>query len=242
MSPLRLSPLRLSTPRLSPRRRRTHIVALALLPALLVGAAPAAAAAGAGQGAPAAAGPAVPAELSARAGATSISLAWRQPTTGTPAVSFRVYDHNRLVARHTSTRVTLADLAFGSYHAITVTAVDAAGRESAPTPEIRLRAWVEGAPPNPCLPLPPMWWTVTATDVTATSAMLSWPSFMPGQYEVRLNGTAYQPTEPRGMRVGGLTPATEYEVQLARLGCGAPQVFGGGRFTTRAGRPAPPVP
>src|SRR4051794_5317344 len=71
---------------------------------------------------------------------SSVTLTWTAPRTGSPATSFRVYEGGTVVARNTTTHVTVRNLGYLSTHTFTVTAVDAAGQESAPS--IPVTRWV----------------------------------------------------------------------------------------------------
>ncbi|HEU5108017.1 MAG TPA: hypothetical protein VFT95_05620, partial [Micromonosporaceae bacterium] len=184
--------------------------------------------------------PAAPVALTATNGASSISLTWAQPATGTRPVSFRVYEGTTVVARNTTTGVTVVDLAFGSTHTYRVTAVDARGRESAPSAPVTRSAMLSGVPP--CGMVAPTGLAVTA--VTATAVSLSWsteiPQFeQPGPLVVLRDGVEVRETSLGSARIGGLTPATAYAFQVARRDChgmlhpGQPVTV-----TTAAGAPA----
>jgi fibronectin type 3 domain-containing protein len=76
--------------------------------------------------------PAVPQHLvAASATASSITLNWTETNNSDPAASYTVYEGTTVVATSTTTGATVSGLAAGSTHTFTVTAVDAAGNESA---------------------------------------------------------------------------------------------------------------
>ncbi|MFD0822416.1 fibronectin type III domain-containing protein, partial [Micromonospora zhanjiangensis] len=189
--------------------------------------------------------PATPVGLSATNNASSITLTWRQPPAGTRPASFRVYEGSTVVARNTTTHVTVPDLPFNSSHTYRVTAVDRAGRESAPSAPVTRRAFIGG--PMACGITAPSGLSVTA--VTASAASLSWSNAVPyydqaGTILVLLDSVAVAQTTMDEFRIGGLAPGSTHTVQVARRDCvgqshpGEPVTF-----TTGAGpaaRPAPP--
>ncbi|MBF9069824.1 fibronectin type III domain-containing protein [Streptacidiphilus fuscans] len=76
--------------------------------------------------------PATPTGLSVTGStASSISLGWTETNTSDPAVSYRVYEGGLVVDTPTTTSATISGLTAGSSHTYTLTAVDAAGVESA---------------------------------------------------------------------------------------------------------------
>ncbi|MCX4747623.1 carbohydrate binding domain-containing protein [Kitasatospora sp. NBC_01287] len=77
-------------------------------------------------------GPATPTGLAVSAStASSISLAWTEPGTGSAATSYQVREGSTVVATSTATAATVTGLAAGTSHTYTVTALDAAGHASA---------------------------------------------------------------------------------------------------------------
>jgi hypothetical protein len=198
-------------------RRRIGLRAVIAVAAMIgpVGAAPAALAAP-----PPLLAPAAPVRLDATNGTTSISLTWVQPTGGTRPVSFRVYEGDTVVARNTTTRVTVVNLPFGSVHTYRVTAVDAAGRESAPSEPVTQSVFVGGA--FPCGGTPPS--GLVATRVTATAVSLSWsnevpPFDRPNPVVLLRDSVPVRETALNSARIGGLAPATTYTFQAARRDC-----------------------
>jgi chitodextrinase len=79
-------------------------------------------------------GPATPTGL-AVSGTTSssVNLSWSETNNSDPAVSYKVYEGSVVVATPTTTSATISGLAPGSSHSYTVSAVDSAGVESAPS-------------------------------------------------------------------------------------------------------------
>jgi fibronectin type 3 domain-containing protein len=190
-----------------------------------------------------AAGPATPVALSATNGMSSIALTWRQPTTGTRPTSFRVYEGSTVVARNTTTTVTVQDLAFNSVHTYQVTAVDSAGRESAPSAPITRRVLVGG--PIACGITAPT--GLAVTEVTSSAVSLSWSNAIPyydqpGTLVVLLDSVVVRQTTLDSARLGGLAPGSTHTAQVARRDCmgqlhpGAPVTF-----TTPSGPPGRPV-
>jgi chitodextrinase len=192
-------------------RRAVHGVAAALLGAALAAAPPSAAtgAAAAGLTEPLPA----PTELVVTGYGTSATLSWRQPP-GPRAQSFRVYDRGQEVARNTTTSVHLTNLGFSNTHTYTVTAVDKAGRESAPSEPLTRTLGVSGVPPQ-CLP---SWLTgLTVSQVTPTAATLTWVNTGDRGTTTVTGGPAGPvSTEASGVRIGGLTPGTTYTLEVSR--------------------------
>lgn len=195
--------------------RRTVTVGVAALVAVGLGGP--AAVAGGPAGGP---GPASPQRLHATNDATSITLNWSQPATGTRPAYFQVYEGASVVARNTTTHATVRNLVFGSDHTYTVTAVDRYGRESAPSAPISRTAMVGG--PFACGMTAPG--GLVATGVTASGLSLSWSNAQPywdqaGTLVVLLDGTPVAETTLDNARISGLAPATTHTVQVARRDC-----------------------
>jgi hypothetical protein len=97
---------------------------------------------------------------------TTIRLSWTAPEGPAPA-RYAVYDGDTLVARTSSTAVTIGRLYHASWHTFTVAALNAAGDESTHTRPV---------PANtaPCQVNPPRPIGLTATAVSPSSVRLSW--------------------------------------------------------------------
>lgn len=189
------------------------------------------------------AAPATPTDVVATNSASSISLDWSQPRTGSRPVGFRVYEGSTVVARNTTTRVTVPNLGFNGTHTYRVTAVDRAGRESAPSAPVTRRVFVGG--PFACGMTAPD--GLVATAVTASAVSLSWSNAVPsydqqGTLVVLRDSVEVLQTALDSARIGGLAPATTYTFTVARRDCqgtlhpGAPVTV-----TTAAGDPARPA-
>lgn len=199
-----------------------------------------------GAAAGAATGPAAPARLHATNGASSVTLTWSQPSTGSRPVSFRVYEGSAVVARNTTTHVTVPNLDFNSTHTYRVTAVDRAGRESAPSEPVTRNVLIGG--PFACGITAPS--GLAATAVTASAVSLSWsnaipPYDQPGTLVVLRDGATALTTTLDSARIGGLAPGTAYTFVVARRDCmGNLHPSAEVRVTTAAGpadRPAAPA-
>ncbi len=184
--------------------------------------------------------PATPERLSVIAGATTMSLSWRQPSTGSRARWFQVHDGATVVARNTTTSAVLP-VAFNSTHTYTVTAVDDDGDQSAPTAPVSGHAWVSGVNPE-CMPVTPL--AITTTDTTASAASVSWPRHpLWNDLELRVGGVSLGRTTLTSARIGGLAPETTHSVGLYRYnGCLRMTVpVAWGSVTTLAGSAARPA-
>lgn len=165
-------------------------------------------------------GPATPQRLYATNGATSITLSWTEPAAGSRPDYFQVYEGGSVVARNTTTHVTIRNLVFDSTHTYTVTAVDRYGRESAPSTAISRTAFEGGA--FGCGFTAPS--GLTATGVTASGLSLSWsnarPSYdAPGTLVVLLDGAVVMQTALDSARISGLAPSSAHTVAVARRDC-----------------------
>lgn len=176
-----------------------------------------------GISAPAAAdvsGPATPQRMYATNGPTSITLSWTEPATGTPPAYFQVYEGRAVVARNTTTHVTIGNLVFGSAHTYTVTAVDGYGRESAASASIS-RTAMEGGPWGCGLTTPT---GLTATNITASGVSLFWSNAQPYYDEpvpllVLLDGAIVTQTTLDNARISGLASGSTHTVAVARRDC-----------------------
>jgi len=191
--------------------KRSVILALGAALAVTGFAGPAAAAGG---------GPATPQRLYATNDATSVTLSWSQPATGARPAFFRVYEGATVVARNTTTHVTIRNVPFLTTHTYTVTAVDPYGRESAPTAAIS-RGAIEGGPFACGITTPT---GLAATDLSASGVSLSWSNArpfydQPGTLVVLLDGASVAQTNLDSARVSGLAPASTHTLAVARRDC-----------------------
>ena len=117
-----------------------------------------------------AARPAAPSGLTvgARTGST-VGLSWSAQPGPDPAAGYAVYDGGTRVARTAGTAVTVNGLWRDTAHQFTVTAVDAAGNESATS----VPAATTTLPCDPVLPAPIQ---LTATAMSPSAVALSWVS------------------------------------------------------------------
>ncbi len=199
-----------------------------------------------GSGPPAGAapsGPATPQRLYATNTATTITLSWTEPATGSRPAYFRVYEGADVVARNTTTHATIRNLVFDSTHTYTVTAVDGYGRESAASATISRTALIGG--PFACGVTPPG--NPTISEVTASAIGFSWSNAQPfydqpGTLFVLLDGVPVEQTTLDSARVSGLAPSSTHTVQAARRDCTGTMHPGPAlTVTTAAGSPARPA-
>jgi chitodextrinase len=165
-------------------------------------------------------GPATPQRLYATNGATSITVSWTQPGSGSRPSYFRVYENGAVVARNTTTHTTIGNLVFNTAHTYTVTAVDRYGRESAPSAAISRIAIIGG--PFGCGLTAPS--GLVATGVTGSAVSMSWSNAQPywdqpGTLLVLLDGAPVLQTTLDSARISGLAPASTHSVQVARRDC-----------------------
>jgi fibronectin type 3 domain-containing protein len=165
-------------------------------------------------------GPATPQRLYATNGATSITLSWTEPTTGTRPAYFQVYENGAVVARNTTTHLTIGNLVFDSAHTYAVTAVDAYGHESAASASIS-RTAIEGGPWACGMTTPT---GLTATNLTASGVSLSWSNAQPYYDEpvpllVLLDGAIVAQTTLDSARISGLASSSTHTVAVARRDC-----------------------
>ncbi|GIH07535.1 hypothetical protein Rhe02_56020 [Rhizocola hellebori] len=192
------------------------------------------------------AAPAAPTGVNATNSVSSITLTWTQPATGVRPAHFRVYEAGVVVARNTTTRVTVRNLAFGSSHTYQVTAVDSSGQESPPSAPVTRSAFTGG--PVACGITVPSGFA--STEVTASSVSLSWSNAIPfydmaGTIVVLENSTVILQTTLNSARIGGLAPSSTHTYQVARRDCtGGLHASAPLTVTTAPGdpqRPAPPT-
>ena len=140
--------------------------------------------------------------------ASSVTVTWTQPSAGIRPRVFRVYEGSTIVARSTTTHVTVGDLPLGASHTFTVTGVDRAGRESARSAQVVGQPSIGGLPPPP--PFCYEAQGIVATAVTASAVSLSWSRLF-GPVPLWVVGPG-QPirTSYLTARIGGLAPATTY--------------------------------
>lgn len=187
--------------------------------------------------------PLTPVDLLATNTATTITLTWRQPTTGIRPVSFRVYEGTTIVDRNTTTRATIRNLQFGSSHTYAITAVDRYGRESARSAPVTRQAFQGG--PFGCGITAPS--GLTATEVTASSVSLRWSNTVPywdqsATLVVYVDGAPQVTTTLDGARIGGLASASTHTLQVARRDCSGGLHFGPSlAVTTASGAAARPT-
>ncbi|HEU4421472.1 MAG TPA: fibronectin type III domain-containing protein [Pilimelia sp.] len=182
-------------------------------------------------------GPATPTELIATNTTSSITLSWTQPTWGYRPTHFRVYEGSTVVARNTTTRVTVQGLGFGSTHTFRITAVAANGLESMPSDPITRAVWIPGIDPN-CRPGPPT--GLRAFDLRPSAVSLAWdPVDPPAPVQVSGAGQTFL-TRLSHARIGGLVPATTYTLAVARRDCRGQYYPATVTITTPAGSAAHP--
>jgi spore germination protein YaaH len=141
--------------------------------------------------------PAAPSDVSiAEVADQDATVLWVASQPGAaPVVGYRVYRDEELVGRPAGTSLRLTNLSSKRTYAITVTAVDAAGREGPPSAPVRLST-THTAPTSPT--------NLSAPRVTDSSATLSW---LPGKASSgALEGyLLYQDGQPKGLVPSALT-------------------------------------
>jgi chitodextrinase len=175
--------------------------------------------------------PAAPVGLRATNTNSSVSLAWDQPTSGPRPDHFRVYEGSTVVARNTTTRVTVNGLGFLTTHTFRVTAVAANGTESALSDPITRGVYIPGM--NPCQPAPPA--PVRVVDVSSTAVTLGWPVSEP-RWSYRISGAGQSiETSESQVRIGGLAPGSTHTFSIDADSCRGDVALGSISVSTPAG-------
>jgi chitodextrinase len=185
--------------------------------------------------------PDAPTDLRASNGNSWVALAWTQPAAGPRPEHFRVYEGDTVVARNTTTRVTVDGLGFLTTHTFRVTAVAADGTESAASAPITRGVWVGGVNPA-CLPIPPV--QLRIVDLSSSAVSLAWNrADPPRRYRVVGADQQFETDEP-AIRLGGLAPAGTYDISVFADQCWGPVELGSVAVSTPAGagqRPGRPT-
>jgi hypothetical protein len=160
--------------------------------------------------------PGTPTNVTATNNSNSISLSWTQLTSAPRPASFRVYEGNTVVARNTTTHVTVTNLGFWSTHTFTVTAVGPDGLESPRSAPISRQVFV--SPIVPCLRNTRITGLVVSA-VTWSAVALTWDPVDPPQ-PTQVSGAGQTIlTGLNSARIGGLKAATSYTFSVARRDC-----------------------
>ena len=138
---------------------------------------------------------------------TSINLAWTETNNSDPAASYKIYEGSTVVGTSTTTSATISGLAPGSTHTYTVTAVDSAGAQSAPSTS------VTGTTTNPAtVPAVPTGLAVTGT--TTSSISLAWTetnnSDPAASYKIYEGGTVVGTSTTTSATINGLAPGSTH--------------------------------
>ena len=172
----------------------------------------------------------------------SVSLSWTAEPGGDPTVAYAVYDGGTRVAMTSATAVSVGGLWRDTVHQFTVTAIDAAGNESATSTPA-------SATTLPCdVPLPAPVQLVAAA-VSPSSVALSWVSTVESSlFTVYATGSPSAApvatlASPSAM-ITGLASATTtgYTVVAQVTGCGTTPAGATATATTPAGPPERPGP
>jgi fibronectin type 3 domain-containing protein len=169
----------------------------------------------AGPQTPSPTGPATPTGVTATgASSSTIALNWTEANNSDPAASYKVYEGGTVVATPTTASTTISGLAPGSTHTYTVTAVDAAGVESAHS------ATATATTPNPATsPAVPTGLTVSGT--TSSSASLSWTetnnSDPAASYKVYEGGTVVATPTTTNATISGLAPGSTHTYTVSAV-------------------------
>ncbi len=168
----------------------------------------------------------------------SVSLAW---TPSAAAVGYAVYDGGTRMAFSSGNSVTVTGLWRDTAHQFTVSALDAAGGESAQSGA----AAVSTAPCDTVVPPPT---ALTVTPRSASTVALSWSSFVQSSgYVVYRSGTQVASVDGTSAVVTGLPPASAgtYSVAVREAAnggaCGTSAPSAGVTATTLPGAYARPV-
>lgn len=153
--------------------------------------------------------PAKPEGLTAEAATTSVMLRWNATTDNVGVTGYRVYNGDTLVAETQGTWFEVTKLNANSVYHFKVSAVDAAGNESARA-EVNTQTLAEPDKQAPTAPA-----NLKLVKAGATSAHISWDastdnSYVKG-YSIYVNGQLTMITMSPEAMVLGLSPETKYE-------------------------------
>ncbi len=156
--------------------------------------------------------PSAPSALKAsEVGYETAVLSWEASTDNVNVSRYNVLLNGEEAANTTSTSTTISGLTPGITYTITVTAVDAAGNVSEASEEVEITTNEDTqAPTTPA--------NLAVTEVTATSASLSWDASTDNieiaEYDVYLNGEYNATTANNTFTVAGLEAETKYSFTI----------------------------
>jgi chitodextrinase len=159
--------------------------------------------------------PAAPAALTASGTSSStIGLSWTEGNNGDAATSYKVYEGSNVVGTATGTSATISGLTAGSTHTYTVTALDAAGKESGHSASATATT-----PSSTTSPATPTGLAVTGT--TSSSIGLGWTETNnadpAASYTVLEGGTVVGTSTGTSATIGGLTPGSTHTYTVAAV-------------------------
>ncbi|MEY9962749.1 fibronectin type 3 domain-containing protein [Streptacidiphilus sp. MAP12-16] len=160
--------------------------------------------------------PAVPTGLTVGSvTSSSVPLSWSEPSGTDPAASYRVYEGSTVVATSTSTSATVGGLAAGSTHTYAVSAVDAAGVESARSAPVSATTSAGGptAPPVPT--------ALAVTGTTNSAVALGWSEASSADpavsYRVYEGSTVVATSTTTSATVGGLAAGSTHTYAVSAV-------------------------
>lgn len=147
---------------------------------------------------------------------TSINLTWTAATDNVAVVGYNIYENNSLLTTTASTTFNLTNLNPATGYSLGVSALDAAGNESAISNPISVTTL---DPPDTQAPTSPT--NLTADTITETTVSLNWIAATDNigvtAYKIYQNGLSIATTAINSYTVQGLNPNTAYSFSVTAL-------------------------
>jgi chitodextrinase len=153
--------------------------------------------------------PATPATLAANARTSGIDLTWAAATDNTAVTGYNVYRNGAKVASVTATMWKDANVTAGVQYSYEVTAIDAAGNESARSTRATAKGQAAVDTTKPSAPA-----TANVTGATSSTITLAWAAATDNVrvtgYRIYRNGTYLTETTAQSFTDRGLNASTTY--------------------------------
>ncbi len=161
--------------------------------------------------------PSVPAELSAsEVTATGVKLTWAQPADNVGVTGYKIYRHGLEIGSVETATFTDTGLSAATTYSYKVTALDAAGNESAQSSALEVTTAATTDTEAPSIPA-----GLAASNVSASSAELSWSSSTDNVgvtgYKVFRDGVEVATVNQTNHKAEGLAAATTYSFTVSAV-------------------------